>query len=101
MKDIIAIVNKLQETSGTNDKVQIIKDNANNETFVKLLKYTYADDKMYGFSDKKLRKKLGFFFNIHLFRCTEPKHIFSPLGNRFNIDEVFDTDVFGNTVSSP
>lgn len=58
MKDIIAIVNKLQETSGTNDKVQIIKDNANNETFVKLLKYTYADDKMYGFSDKKLRKAL-------------------------------------------
>ena len=58
MKNIIEIVNKLQETSGTNDKVQIIKDNANNETFVKLLKYTYADDKMYGFSDKKLRKAL-------------------------------------------
>ena len=58
MKNIIAIVNKLQETSGTNDKVQIIKDNANNETFVKLLKYTYADDKMYGFSDKNIRKAL-------------------------------------------
>lgn len=58
MKDIIDIIKKLEETSGTNDKIQIIKDNADNETFVKILKYTYADDKMYGFSDKKLRNAL-------------------------------------------
>jgi ATP-dependent DNA ligase len=58
MKNVINIIKNLETTSGTNDKVQIIKDNANNETFVKILKYTYADDKMYGFSDKKLRSAL-------------------------------------------
>lgn len=58
MKTIIDIIKKLEKTSGTNDKIKIIKDNASNETFVKLLKYTYSDDKMYGFSDKKLRKAL-------------------------------------------
>lgn len=58
MKEIITIINKLENTSGTNDKIQIIKDNSNNEKFVKLLQYTYSDDKMYGFSDKKLRKDL-------------------------------------------
>lgn len=38
---------------------------------------------------------------IHLFGCAEPKHIFSPFGNRFDIEQVLDTDVFGNAVTAP
>lgn len=58
MNDIIAIINKLEKITGTNDKIQIIKDNSNNDDFIKVLQYTYANDKMYGFSDTKLRQSL-------------------------------------------
>ena len=33
---------------------------------------------------------------INLFRCSEPKHIFSPLSNCFNIEQVLNANVFGN-----
>ena len=58
MKEIIEIINKLQNTSSTNSKVQIIKDNSSNELFKKVLEYTYNDNKQYGFSEKKLRELL-------------------------------------------
>lgn len=58
MKEVIKIIKQLESTSGTNDKIAIIKNNSANETFKKIMIYTYADDKMYGFSDKKLRAEL-------------------------------------------
>lgn len=58
MNTVIKIINQLENTNGTNDKIQIIKDNSDNETFKKVLYYTYADNLQYGFSEKLLRKKL-------------------------------------------
>jgi DNA ligase 1 len=58
MKQVIEIINKLENTSGTNDKIQILKDNKDNELLKKVLYYTYADNLQYGFSEKKLRELL-------------------------------------------
>ena len=38
---------------------------------------------------------------INLLRRSEPKHIFSPLGNGLDVDQVLDTDIFGNAVAAP
>lgn len=68
MKSVVNIINQLESTSGTNDKIDIIKNNASNEDFKKVLQYTYSDDKMYGFSDKKLRKELNEFLQKQILR---------------------------------
>ena len=39
--------------------------------------------------------------HIDLLRHSEPKHVFSPLRNRFDVDKVLDSDVFGHGVSAP
>ena len=39
--------------------------------------------------------------HIDLLRHSEPKHIFSPLRNRFDIDKVLDSDVFRHGVTAP
>ena len=59
MKQVIEIINKLENTSGTNDKIQILKDNKDNELLKKVLYYTYADNLQYGFSEKKLRELIN------------------------------------------
>lgn len=41
MKQVATIIKQLQNTSGTNDKIAIVKANAENETFKKVLYYTY------------------------------------------------------------
>lgn len=58
MKEIIKIIKLLENTSSTNDKIKIIKENNNNELFKKVLYYTYNQDLQYGFSEGKLRKGL-------------------------------------------
>lgn len=59
MKQVIEIINKLENTSGINSKIQILKDNKENELLKKVLYYTYADNLQYGFSEKKLRELLN------------------------------------------
>lgn len=59
MNKTIEIIKQLETTTGTNDKIKIIKDNANENNFVKSLQYTYTSDLQYGFSDKKLREELN------------------------------------------
>ena len=41
MKQVATIIKQLQNTSGTNDKIAIVKANAENETLKKVLYYTY------------------------------------------------------------
>ena len=41
------------------------------------------------------------FLKVYLIRSPKPKHIFSPLCNCFNIDQVFYTYIFRYGVSSP
>ena len=59
MEEIIKIIEQLRNTSGTNDKLQILKDNKDNELLKKVLYYTYNDNLQYGFSEKKLRELLN------------------------------------------
>src|SRR5574344_680088 len=58
MDTIISILQDISNTSSTNDKIQILKDNKDNELLKKVLYYTYADNLQYGFSEKKLRELL-------------------------------------------
>ena len=59
MEEVIQIIKKLEKTSSTNDKIQILKDNKDNEVLKSILYYTYADNLQYGFSEKKLRELLN------------------------------------------
>lgn len=61
MEEVIKIINKLESTSSTNDKVAIIQQNKDNEDFTKTLYYTYNDSLQFGFSEKKLRELLSSF----------------------------------------
>lgn len=56
MKQVIEIIRQLENNNGTNDKIQILKDNKHSELLKKVLYYTYADNLQYGFSEKKLRE---------------------------------------------
>ena len=38
---------------------------------------------------------------VHLLRRAEPQHVFSPLGNGLNVNQVLDTHVLGNGVAAP
>lgn len=58
MNKVIKIIELLENTSSTNDKIKIIKENSGNELFKKVLYYTYNQDLQYGFSEEKLRKGL-------------------------------------------
>jgi DNA ligase-1 len=58
MENVIKIIEDLRGTSSTNDKITIIKKNADNKVFTDILKYTYDDNLQYGFSENKLRNLL-------------------------------------------
>ena len=58
MNKVIKIIELLENTSSTNNKIKIIKENSGNELFKKVLYYTYNQDLQYGFSEEKLRKGL-------------------------------------------
>ena len=59
MEEIIEIINQLRNENSTNGKIAILKGNANNENFKKVLYYTYNNSLQYGFSEKKLRELLA------------------------------------------
>ncbi len=52
MKQVAEIIKKLQNTSGTNDKIAILKANIDNELLKKVLYYTYNPYMKYGLSYK-------------------------------------------------
>ena len=54
MERIREIINVLQETPGTNDKIDILKLNSENELLKRVLEYTYNPYKKYGISEKIL-----------------------------------------------
>lgn len=59
MNEIIKIINKLKDTQSINEKISILKINKNIEKLRLILYYTYADNLMYGFSEKKIREALA------------------------------------------
>ena len=59
MEEIIKIIDQLRNENSTNGKIAILKGNANNENFKKVLYYTYNNSLQYGFSEKKLRELLA------------------------------------------
>lgn len=54
MVNIIKIINQLQNTPGTNDKLNILKENKDNELLKRVLNYTYNPYKKYKITEKTL-----------------------------------------------
>lgn len=54
MKEIIEIIKQLQNTSSTNDKVDILRKNKDNELLQKVLEYTYNPFKKYKVTEKTI-----------------------------------------------
>jgi len=58
MEKVLEIVEKLQGTSGRNDKEYILKQNESNELFKKVMHFIYNPYILTGISKKKISKKL-------------------------------------------
>lgn len=58
MESVLKIIKEIEKTSSTNGKLEILKRESENQLFNKILYYTYSDNLMYGFSEKKLRELL-------------------------------------------
>ena len=59
LSEVINIVKQLRETSGTNDKIVLLRRNCNNELLRKVLRYTYDTDLKYGVQKKSIVMRTG------------------------------------------
>lgn len=59
LSEVISIVKQLRETSGTNDKIVLLRRNCNNELLRKILRYTYDTDLKYGVQKKSIVMRTG------------------------------------------
>lgn len=57
--EVKELFDKIANTSGKNDKIKIIKQNKDNELFVKCLKFLLDNDIVTGLSKKKINKKVA------------------------------------------
>lgn len=58
IEQVISIINQIRNESSTNTKLDILKQNKDNITLQKVLRYTYDNNLQYGFSKKKLTELL-------------------------------------------
>ena len=56
MKNVISILENIKNTSSTNDKINILKDNKDNLLLQKVLFYTYNPYLKYGISEQKINE---------------------------------------------
>ena len=56
--EVVNIINEIENTSSTNEKINIIKKYENNEVFKRILKLTYEDCRLYGFTKTSLENGL-------------------------------------------
>ena len=59
LSEVISIIKQLRETSGTNDKIVLLRRNCNNELLRKILRYTYDTDLKYGVQKKSIVMRTG------------------------------------------
>lgn len=59
MDSVVKIIKELRNTSSTNEKINILKRNKDNEVLKELLAYTYNSNLQFGFSEKKLREAMS------------------------------------------
>ena len=57
--EVKEIFDKISNTSGKNDKIKIIKQNKDNDLFIKCLKFLLDSDIVTGLSKKKINKKVA------------------------------------------
>ena len=57
--EVKELFDKIANTSGKNDKIKIIKQNKDNELFIKCLKFLLDSDIVTGLSKKKINKKVA------------------------------------------
>ena len=70
MKEVIKLFKQIQETSGKNDKINIVKANADNELFKKCLVFLLDTNIVTGISKKKLGKEFLTQQNFNLITYT-------------------------------
>ena len=70
MKEVIKLFKQIQETSGKNDKINIVKANADNELFKKCLVFLLDTNIVTGISKKKLSKQFLMPQNYNLITYT-------------------------------
>ena len=71
MKKVAEIIKKLQNTSGTNDKIDILSSNLDNEMLKNVLYYTYNPYLKYGIAEKKYEPiKVTRFHNFNAHNVT-------------------------------
>ena len=58
MESVLDILLSIQNTSGTNDKLEILKQNIDNQDLKDILYYTYNPFYVYGISNKKIEKEI-------------------------------------------
>ncbi len=56
--EIVDMISEIENTSSTNEKINIIKKYENNEVFKRVLKLTYEDCRLYGFTKTSLENGL-------------------------------------------
>ena len=56
---VASIMQRLENTSSTNDKIRILKENKNNELLRKVLLYALDTDKKFGMSKKTIKPRQG------------------------------------------
>lgn len=79
MNIAIKIIQQLRNTSSSNEKVQILKDNNDNKTLKELLYYCYNSNLQFGFSEKKLREAIKDYETQFVLTFKEYKEMFDTL----------------------
>ncbi len=65
MKSAYSIFKEIENTSGKNDKIAIIKANSDNSEFREYLKFLYDDMIVTGLSSKKIDKQVNESFDTY------------------------------------
>ena len=65
MKSAYSIFKEIENTSGKNDKIAIIKANSDNSEFKEYLKFLYDDMIVTGLSSKKIGKEVDESFDTY------------------------------------
>ena len=89
MNNIIKIIKQLQNTSSTNDKLNILKENKDNELLQRVLKYTYNPFKKYKITEKVIspipNKSSGLLTIFQLLNELSKNNINDTLRNKVNL----------------
>ena len=93
MREIVRIIEELRLHNGTNDKINILKANSENELLKKVLYYTYNSNLNFGISEKTILKEYPYYTPKY---CKVWDNLFDMLDELSvsNINDKLKNDVF-------